>query len=114
MSAFPPFPDATEVAAVSDALRTLAFDARLCLTLGRCNMDKAVKLDRTLTVLFSMALLLVLLDGTSALLFATLGITFLGMVKASMALTAVFAIAGVGFGLLRAKRCGTATSRPSA
>jgi hypothetical protein len=94
-----------------DQLRTLSFDARLCLTLGRCIVHKATKLDRSLTVLFSMALLLVLLDGTSALLFATLGITFLGMVKASMALTAVFAITGVGFGLLRAQRRGTATSR---
>lgn len=67
-------------------------------------MDDAMKPDTTVRVLFGVALLLVLLDGTSALLLATLGTPFLGMVKASMALTAVFAMAGIAFGFVRRGR----------
>jgi hypothetical protein len=67
-------------------------------------MDGAIKGDGVVAVLSSIALLLVLLNVTSALLFATVGMAFLWIVKASMVVTAVFAIAGVGFGLMRAKR----------
>jgi hypothetical protein len=55
-------------------------------------------------VLFGTALLLVLLDVTAALLFATVGMALLWMLKVSMALTAVFAVIGAGFGLIRANR----------
>lgn len=67
-------------------------------------MDRAVKRDRMVGVLFGTALLLVLLDVTAALLFATVGMALLWMLKVSMALTAVFAVIGAGFGLIRANR----------
>ena len=62
-------------------------------------MDGAVKRDRVVAVLFGTALLLLLVDVTAALLFAMTGMAFLWMLKASMALTAVFAVIGAGFGL---------------
>jgi hypothetical protein len=64
----------------------------------------AVKRDRAVAILFGAAFMLVLLNLIAALLFATLGMAFVGMVKAAMWLTGAFAIVGLGFGLLRAKR----------
>jgi hypothetical protein len=74
-------------------------------------MNGAMKRDRVLAVLFGTALLLVLLNVTSALLFATMGMAFLWIVKVSMLLTGVFAIAGASFGLVRAKQRRRAASR---
>jgi hypothetical protein len=70
-------------------------------------MERAVKRDTAMMMMFGGALLLVLLNLISALLFATLGMAFLAMVKAAMGLTAAFAIMGAGFGLIRIRRRGT-------
>ncbi len=73
-------------------------------------MDRISKPDSTTMILFGAAFLLVLFNVTSALLFATSGPAFLGMVKAAMGLAGAFAIVGAGFGLMRAKRRGRATA----
>jgi hypothetical protein len=73
-------------------------------------MDGAVKRDTTVAILFGAAFLLVLFNAVSALLLATSGMAFLWMVKAAMWLTGAFALAGAGFGLMRAKRRGRAAA----
>jgi hypothetical protein len=77
-------------------------------------MDGAVKRDTAVAILFGAAFLLVLFNLVAALLFATTGVAFLWMVKAAMLLTGAFAIVGAGFGLMRAKRRGRATTQASA
>jgi hypothetical protein len=77
-------------------------------------MAGAVKRDRAVAILFGAAFIVVLLNLTAALLFATLGVAFVWIVKAAMWLTGAFAIVGLAFGLLRAKRRASASKQLTA
>ncbi|WP_395330391.1 hypothetical protein WBP06_17750 [Novosphingobium sp. BL-8H] len=57
--------------------------------------------DPTVTVMFAVAMLLMLLMGTAAILIMTGGPAFLGLAKVAMLLTGAFALVGIGFGLTR-------------
>jgi hypothetical protein len=53
------------------------------------------------SLLFGMAVLLIVLIGIAAALFATLGVPYLALLKDALLLTAAFAVLGALFGLVR-------------
>jgi hypothetical protein len=73
-------------------------------------MERPEKDHAGVLILFWTAFLLVLFDVISALLFASLGTAFFPMVQAAMWMTGTFAIVGAGFGLMRARRRGSAVT----
>jgi hypothetical protein len=64
----------------------------------RLFMNASVKL------LFGIAFLLVLLNLVAAILFSTLGVGFVGLVKVALLLTGAFALIGMAFMLARGLR----------
>jgi hypothetical protein len=64
--------------------------------------------DKAVAIMFALALLLIVLNGTAAAIVAARGWAFIWAVEASLALTGAFAIAGIVLGLLRSlRRSGT-------
>jgi len=57
--------------------------------------------DTSVSILFGIALLLIVLNAIAAARIAIWGITYVGLLKATLLLTAVFAVAGTVFGLMR-------------
>jgi hypothetical protein len=74
----------------------------------RSRKGPGVNPDATVSILFGIALLLIVLNATAAALIAAGGIEYLGLLKASLLLTAAFAVAGMVFGLMRGLRNGRA------
>ena len=65
--------------------------------------------DTTVSVLSGIALLLTMLNAIAAAFFFIGGTAYLGLLKATLLLTASFAVTGMGFGLLRGLRSAKAT-----
>jgi hypothetical protein len=55
----------------------------------------------TVSILFAIALLLIVLNAMAAAFIAAGGMAYVGLLKAALLLTAAFAIAGMVFGLMR-------------
>ncbi len=70
--------------------------------------------DTAVSILFGIAFLLILLDGTAACLMFAWGMPYAGLVKATLLLTAAFAVVGMVFGLMRGLRSGRAIKTQSA
>jgi hypothetical protein len=68
----------------------------------------ADKRDTAVTILFGIAVLLILLFAIASARIAVLGMAYVGLFKAALLLTAAFAVAGMVFGLVRGRRSGTA------
>jgi hypothetical protein len=64
--------------------------------------------DTTVAILFGFAVLLVVLNIAAAGFIAARGMAFFYLLKAALLLTALFAVAGILFGLQRALRNGRA------
>jgi len=64
------------------------------------------KRDTSVSILFAIALVLIGLNTIAAARIAIWGITYAGLLKAALLLTAVFAVAGMAFGLMRSLRSG--------
>jgi hypothetical protein len=73
-----------------------------------------VSRDRTVSILFGIALLLMPLYITAATRIALYGMAYIGLAKAALLLTASFAVAGAVCGLMRGLPSGRTltTSRP--
>jgi len=82
----------------------------LWVAMRSCN-DAADKHDAAASILFGIAGLLMIAHLTAILLVATGGIASIGFVKATMLLTAAFALAGAGVGLIRGVRHRNETGR---
>jgi hypothetical protein len=80
----------------------------------RSPKGEAVNRDTTVSILFGVALLLITLIVIAATLIAVSGMAYVGLLKAALLLTAAFAVAGMGFGLIRGLRSGRATKTQSA
>lgn len=63
-----------------------------------------VKRDAVASFLLGVAILLTVFNMIAGGLVAVSGMAFLGLLKASMLLTGVFAVVGIGFGLVRGLR----------
>jgi hypothetical protein len=72
----------------------------------------AANRDRAVSILFGVAILLLLLNAIAATLIAVGGMAYAGLVKATLLLTAAFAIVGMAFGLARGLRSGIAIKNP--
>jgi hypothetical protein len=70
--------------------------------------------DTAVTILFGIAILLLVLNGTAAALIAIWGMAYVGLLKAALLLTAAFAVVGMAFGLTRGLRSGRATKTQAA
>jgi hypothetical protein len=70
--------------------------------------------DPTVSILFGIAFLLILLNVIATARIALWGMAYLGLLKATLLLTASFAIVGMVFGLIRGLRSGRATKTQSA
>ena len=70
--------------------------------------------DPAASILFGIALFLIVLNLVAAAVFARLGFAYLGLVEAAMLMTGAFALVGAGFGLWRGIRGGRAAKRRSA
>ncbi len=66
---------------------------------GRKGAD--VSHDPAVSILFGIALLLILLNLIASALVAASGLAYAGLLKATLLLTAAFAIAGMAFGFMR-------------
>jgi hypothetical protein len=75
----------------------------------RSGKGAAANRDTTVSVLFGVALLLILLNGIAAALIAGGGMAYVELMKVALWLTAAFAVAGMIFGLMRGLRSGRAT-----
>jgi len=64
--------------------------------------------DTSVSILFGIALVLIVLNAIAAARIAIWGITYVGLLKAALLLTAAFAVAGMAFGLMRGLRNGRA------
>jgi len=67
-------------------------------------MQNLLGRDPAVTAMFIIAMLLMLLMGTAAVLIVTVGPEFLGLAKIGMLLTGAFALVGITFGLTRTLR----------
>jgi ACR3 family arsenite efflux pump ArsB len=74
----------------------------------RTRHGAAAHRDKTVSTLFGIALLLMLLFITAATRIALWGMAYAGLARAALVLTAAFAAAGAVFGLTRALRSGRA------
>jgi hypothetical protein len=70
----------------------------------RSARGEAVKHDTSVSILFGIALVLIVLNAIAAARIAIWGITYAGLLKAALLLTAAFAVAGMAFGLIRSLR----------
>ena len=70
--------------------------------------------DITVSILFGIALLLIMLYVTAAALIAVWGMAYVGLLKAALLLTAAFAVVGMGIGLMRGLRSGRAIKTQTA
>lgn len=70
--------------------------------------------DPAASILFGVALFLIVLNAAAAAVFARLGLAYIGLVEAAMLLTGAFALIGAAFGLWRGLRSGSAAKRRSA
>ena len=70
--------------------------------------------DPAASILFGIALFLIVLNLTAAAVIARLGFAYLGLLEAAMLMTGAFALVGAGFGLWRGLRSGRAIKRRSA
>jgi len=68
----------------------------------------AANRDTTVSIMFGSALFLILLNGIAAALIAGSGMSYLGLAKAALMLTAAFAVVGMVIGLMRGLRSGRA------
>jgi hypothetical protein len=80
----------------------------------RSRKGAAVHRDKAVSILFCIAFLLILLNVIAAALIAAQGMAYVGLAKAALLLTAAFAVAGMGFGLMRGLRSGRASKTQSA
>jgi hypothetical protein len=80
----------------------------------RSRKGVAVNRDTVVSILFCIAFLLILLNVIAAALIAAQGMAYVGLAKAALLLTAAFAVAGMGFGLMRGLRSGRASKTQSA
>lgn len=64
----------------------------------------AANRDTVASILFGIALLLIVLNAIAAALIAVGGMAYVGLLKAALLLTAAFAVAGLVFGLMRGLR----------
>jgi hypothetical protein len=71
----------------------------------------AANRDTTVSILFGIALLLILLNATAATLLATGGMAYVGLEKTTLLLTATFAALGMVLGLVRSLRSAKAKSK---
>jgi len=74
----------------------------------------AVNRDTAASILFGIALLLILLNVIAAALIAVWGMAYVGLVKAALLLTGAFAVVGMVVGLMRGLRSGRAITTHSA
>jgi hypothetical protein len=70
--------------------------------------------DRAVSILFGIALLVIVLDAIAADAVAGWGMAFFGLVRGALLLTAAFALLGMVFGLVRGLRRGRASKTRSA
>jgi hypothetical protein len=75
--------------------------------------NSAVNRDTVVSILFGIAFLLMLLNVIAAAVLAAGGMAYVGLVKATLLLTAAFAAAGMVFGLMRSLRSGRAVKTQS-
>jgi len=66
------------------------------------------------SILFGIAMLLMLLNVIAAALIAVWGLAYVGLLKAALLLTAAFAVAGIVLGLMRGLRSGRVIKTRSA
>jgi hypothetical protein len=74
----------------------------------RSGTGAAVQRDRLVSILFGIALLLLLLNVSAAALIAAWGMAYVGLLKAALLLTAAFAAVGMVCGMIRGLRSGKA------
>ena len=68
----------------------------------------AANRDRTVSIMFGIAILVMSFDGVAFGLILVRGMAYVGLLKTALLLTAAFAVAGMVIGLLRALRSGRA------
>jgi hypothetical protein len=73
-----------------------------------------VNRDKTVSILFGIALSLIVLNVIASALIAAWGIAYIGLVEAALLLTAAFAGVGMVVGLMRGLRSGRAIKTQSA
>ncbi len=71
-----------------------------------------VNRDTAVSILFAVAVLLMVLITIASALIAVAGMAYVGLLKAALLLTAAFAVVGLLFGLVRGPRSGTASHSP--
>jgi hypothetical protein len=74
----------------------------------RSSQGAAVHRDIAVSILFGIAVLLILLTGLASALLAVSGMGHVGWLKAALLLTAAFAVAGMVLGLVRGLQSGGA------
>jgi hypothetical protein len=74
----------------------------------RSSTGAAVNRDTIASILFGIATLLTVLTGVAATLIAVWGMAYVGLLKATLLLTAAFAVACILCGLMRGLRSGRA------
>jgi hypothetical protein len=74
----------------------------------RSRNGPAANRDSAVSILFGIAVLLISLTVVSSALIAVSGMAYAGVLKATLLLTAAFAVVGMVFGLVRAIRSGRA------
>ena len=84
------------------------------LVVMRSRKGAAVHRDTAVSILFCIALLLILLNVIAAAFIAAWGMAYIKLAKAALLLTAAFAVVGMGFGLMRGLRSGRASKTQSA
>jgi hypothetical protein len=80
----------------------------------RSRKDAAVTRDTAVLILFGIAFVVILLNATAASLMFAWGMAYVGLLKATLLLTAAFASLGIVFGLVRGVRSGKAITTRSA
>lgn len=74
----------------------------------RSRKGAAVNRDTAVSILFGIAILIILLNAIAATLITVWGVAYVGLAKAALLLTAAFAVVGMVFGLVRGLRSGRA------
>ncbi len=74
---------------------------------------KTVKRDTAVAILFGSACLLIVLYATAAAFIYVGGMAYFGLLRVALLLTAVFAVVGMVFGLLRGLMSGRAAKTQS-
>ena len=102
--------------AVSPALIATSISIGISLVAGFFGMWVAMRSrkDAAVSILFGIAVLLILLNVIAAALIAVWGMAYVGLEKAALLLTAAFAVVGMVFGLVRGLRSGSAIKTQSA